>query len=470
MNFLKFFAFSFLLYFILIFNNHCASVATSLGGPKDSLSPILIKTSPKDSQLNFKGKKIQFYFNEFIQGKDLNQRFFMSPNLKNPPLLTTNLNKFIVEILDTLQDSTTYSFVVDKGIADLNEGNIYKKLSFCFSTGNQIDIAQYKGVVINAETGGFDSTLIVVLYKNLLNDSIVFKEQPDYYAPIDNKGRFSFNFLPKDSFLAFVLPNGFNKSYLDSTKPFAFLSHISISTIDTLSNDSFYFYSSKKITPPFKAAKLIKNLKQKDLPKILYQLPLVNSQLDILNNLDISFNNKVFYNDSFKIELLDTFYRAVNDYSFNFDTIYNKFKLNFNWLPNKNYIILFPQRVVYDEYGQYYPKNDTIRFSTFSEDKYTNMQLRLKNFDFTLPYLLQVVYNDKQVLFTLPITKNTIKIPNTYDGNYSFRVILDNNRNGKWDKGFYSRLLKIQPEKVFPIKGVYKVKPNWDNEFILNFE
>ncbi|MCX8473691.1 MAG: Ig-like domain-containing protein, partial [Sediminibacterium sp.] len=234
MNFLKFFAFSFLLYFILIFNNHCASVATSLGGPKDSLSPILIKSSPKDSQLNFKGKKIQFYFNEFIQGKDLNQRFFMSPNLKNPPLLTTNLNKFIVEILDTLQDSTTYSFVVDKGIADLNEGNIYKKLSFCFSTGNQIDIAQYKGVVINAETGGFDSTLIVVLYKNLLNDSIVFKEQPDYYAPIDNKGRFSFNFLPKDSFLAFVLPNGFNKSYLDSTKPFAFLSHISISTIDTL--------------------------------------------------------------------------------------------------------------------------------------------------------------------------------------------------------------------------------------------
>ncbi len=470
MKFIKFFAGSFLLFFILFFNHHCASVATSLGGPKDSLAPILIKNFPKDSQLNFKGKKIQFYFNEFIQGKDLNQRFFMSPNVKNPPLLSTKLNRFIVEIQDSLLDSTTYSFVVDRGIADLNEGNVFRKLSFCFSTYNKLDLARYRGCVMNAETGGFDSNVIVVLYKNISNDSVVFKEQPDYYAPVDNKGNFYFNFLPKDTFLAFVLPNGFNKTYFDSTKPFAFLNHTIISSLDTNLNDSFYFYSSYKKTPPFKGAKLIKNLKPKDLPKILYQLSFENNQFDILKDFDITFNNKVFYNDSVNIVLLDTFFKPIKDVHFYFDTVYNKFNVKYSWLPNKSYLMIFPQRIVFDEYGQYYAKNDTIKFSTFNENKYTNMLLRLKNIDLTMPYLLQVIFNNKQILFTLPITKNAIKIPYTYDGNYSFRVVLDKNQNGKWDKGFYSRALKIQPEKVFPLNGVYKVKPNWDNEFILKFE
>jgi hypothetical protein len=47
-------------------------------------------------------------------------------------------------------------------------------------------------------------------------------------------------------------------------------------------------------------------------------------------------------------------------------------------------------------------------------------------------------------------------------GEYEIRILYDDNSNGKWDPGNYSK--KIQPEKVITLPKKISVKENWDNE------
>ena len=51
-------------------------------------------------------------------------------------------------------------------------------------------------------------------------------------------------------------------------------------------------------------------------------------------------------------------------------------------------------------------------------------------------------------------------------GNYSARIILDKNNNGKWDSGNYFQ--KIQPEKMIFYKEEITIRPSWDLELIIN--
>ena len=47
-------------------------------------------------------------------------------------------------------------------------------------------------------------------------------------------------------------------------------------------------------------------------------------------------------------------------------------------------------------------------------------------------------------------------------GEYEIRILFDDNNNGKWDHGDYSK--KLQPEKAITISQKLGVRANWDNE------
>ena len=47
-------------------------------------------------------------------------------------------------------------------------------------------------------------------------------------------------------------------------------------------------------------------------------------------------------------------------------------------------------------------------------------------------------------------------------GEYEIRILFDDNNNGKWDPGNYSK--KLQPEKVISLPKKLAIKANWDNE------
>src|SRR5688572_14458025 len=100
---------SFLLVFLMF---GCAKRGSITGGLKDTLAPVLVSSTPKNLSTDFKGNEITLYFDEYVKLKNINKQLIISPPMKYEPLITpTNVSKFIkIQIKDTLQPNTTYSF------------------------------------------------------------------------------------------------------------------------------------------------------------------------------------------------------------------------------------------------------------------------------------------------------------------------------------------------------------------------
>ena len=84
-NYLKFsllFAF-FGLGISLVFLQSCAQMASPPGGKKDTLAPVVTTSIPLNKSKNFKGKKIELNFNEYVTVKNLNQELLITPSIGN---------------------------------------------------------------------------------------------------------------------------------------------------------------------------------------------------------------------------------------------------------------------------------------------------------------------------------------------------------------------------------------------------
>jgi hypothetical protein len=70
----------------------CANIVPPSGGPRDSIPPLLLKTTPGDSTRNFKGNKITFTFDEFIDIDNPGENLLISPSPKANPVVDHKLN------------------------------------------------------------------------------------------------------------------------------------------------------------------------------------------------------------------------------------------------------------------------------------------------------------------------------------------------------------------------------------------
>jgi hypothetical protein len=450
------------------FNSSCAVIVPPGGGPKDTLPPRLVAALPKDSSLNVTTNKIILSFDEFVEVKDVQQNVIVSPNPKSLPVIDYKLHSVMIKLKDSLEPNTTYSINFGNSIKDVNEGNVAKGLTYTFSTGKYIDSGVFHGQVILAETGKFDSTLIVVLHQNL-EDSAIEKNSPRYFARVDAKGNFNFRNLPAGKFKAYVVPDDFTKKYDDSTKMFAFLDSPVVVSASTAAV-SFYAYEeqkrkedSKKNAPPAvatppKNAKVDKQLK--------FMVSLDNGKQDLLNKLILQFNRKLKSVVTGKFVLCDTFYRPLENFMFTGDTSATKIILTYNWKEDTKYKLLIAKDAVADTAGITLSKADTISFTTKRESEYGSIKLRFPNVDTTKNPVLILLNGDK-ISESFVINQKQLSFKLFPPGDYELRVLFDRNKNKKWDTGNFKN--KIQPEIVKDLKKKINVKADWDNEFDINF-
>src|SRR5690606_17251599 len=83
---------------------------------------------------------------------------------------------------------------------------------FVFSTGDYIDSLEIKGKVIDAFTLKPEEGLNIMLYKNL-DDSIPYKQIPDYITKSKKEGNFKLTNLANGQYKIFVLKDQ-NSNYL----------------------------------------------------------------------------------------------------------------------------------------------------------------------------------------------------------------------------------------------------------------
>jgi hypothetical protein len=201
----------------------CAKISTPTGGPRDRKPPVVVKTIPVNSSINFHGKKVEITFDEFVTLDNINDKFMVSPPLKKKPKVYMKGKNVIADFDEKLRDSTTYTFYFQDAIKDLNEGNILDNYQFVFSTGPVIDSLSVTGNVYSAFSLNPPEKTLVLMYSNL-NDTAVKKSIPDYISRAGVTGYFRIDNVRTGKYRLYALKDQDNsRNYNLSDEEFGFL-------------------------------------------------------------------------------------------------------------------------------------------------------------------------------------------------------------------------------------------------------
>ena len=174
--------------FIIIISS-CAKISPLEGGYKDTLSPVLIYSNPKNHSINFKEKVFSFEFDEIIDASELSQKLIISPYLNNTPELKFKKNSLLLTFDSSFKENTTYILNFADGVKDITEGNPAKNTKLVFSTGNKIDSSFVSGFVLDPLKNEFIDGALVVLYNK--KDSLgLFNKKPLYFSFSNKDGSF----------------------------------------------------------------------------------------------------------------------------------------------------------------------------------------------------------------------------------------------------------------------------------------
>lgn len=208
--------FLFLFITTLLIIQSCAQMASPPGGKKDTLAPKLITSIPLNKSKNYKGKKLELGFNEFINVKNLNQELLITPNVGT---YQTRIrpNGLTILLDSTLKDQTTYTFNFRNSIEDMSERNVGKNIKLVFSTSNSIDSLSITGKIKLTDQNKAFENILVGLYP--YNDTLrIDKSKPYYFTKTDTSGIYTLENLAQGKYYMAAFVDGNNNLLYNSNK------------------------------------------------------------------------------------------------------------------------------------------------------------------------------------------------------------------------------------------------------------
>ncbi|MCX8020461.1 MAG: Ig-like domain-containing protein [Chitinophagaceae bacterium] len=450
---------------LILSGTGCANIIPPSGGPRDSLPPVLVKSSPADSAVSFSGNKIVLTFNEFVEVQNPRQAVIISPNPSQFPEITYRLNTVTIRFREPPEKPATYVIDFGDAIRDFTEGNILKNFSFVFSTGNYIDSLELKGKVILAETGKPDSTLIVMLHVNP-DDSAVVKEKPRYVTKVDANGNFVFRNLPARPFYLYALKDeGGTRRYFSERQLFAFADK---SVIPSAKPESvmLYAYAATPSAPARQTLAFSSILGRAGggEKRLKFQTNLVGDRQDLLQDFILTFETPIKRFDSSRLLFFsDSTFLPVKNYQFRKDSAGKSLRIIHSWKENTLYHIILDREFAEDSLGRKLLKTDTLTFTTKKISDYGSLLLKL-NKDKLPAQAVLILSKDGMIQKSYPIKGLEINEPLFPPGEYELLILQDKNENGRWDPGeFFGK--RKQPEVVTPLGKKITVKPGMKHEY-----
>lgn len=246
----------YILILLVIIIASCAKRGTITGGLKDTISPTLSTSFPKNFSTNFKEKQIKLEFDEIVILKGIRKQLVISPPMKYEPLIipTTASKTILIKIKDTLEPNTTYSFNFGQSVTDNNEGNPLNNFKYVFSTGTYIDSLTLNGKVRYAYEKEPESFISVMLYEvnDTYNDSVIYKESPRYITnTLDSLKTFNLENLKAGKYKLIAVKDLNNNNKFDpKTEKIGFFKDVI-----TVPNDTLFELELFKENSAFKAFK-----------------------------------------------------------------------------------------------------------------------------------------------------------------------------------------------------------------------
>lgn len=295
---------------ILLVGVSCAIVRSPEGGQKDFTPPKVVSSNPAPNSVRFDKKSVALNFDEYIELKDLQQNFIVSPPFKKRvvPKLRNNSRQVYIEFEEDLQPNTTYTLSFGNAIVDLHEGNPLPNYTFAFSTGDVIDSLSLTGRVMDALTQKPEKEGMYVMLYRKFNDTIPRKSLPAFVTKTNPKGWFTIPHVYADSFMIFALKDAnmnmkfdqpgesiafsdtaivLDASYFQvpdsAAKPIVYSDSITVDSIDLFkgkkSQIDLFFFTEEHSRPNF----LEYARKQPDQFTLMFELSPDSFSLELLN-------------------------------------------------------------------------------------------------------------------------------------------------------------------------------------------
>lgn len=191
------------LIYVIISLSGCASVQSPTGGPRDSISPKVIKETPENLSKNFTSKTIRIEFSELIKLNNELTEISISPDLEKIPNFKIRKEFLDIGFQDTLEKNTTYTINFGKAVGDVNENNLLKNYTYVFSTGNAIDSLTLSGTVKSTVTK--EKSDIIVFILPVSQDTLFGKKKASIFTTADSAGNFKLEHLKENKYLVYAL-------------------------------------------------------------------------------------------------------------------------------------------------------------------------------------------------------------------------------------------------------------------------
>ncbi|MCC9041988.1 Ig-like domain-containing protein [Myroides sp. M-43] len=429
-----------------------------------------------------------------------------------------------INLIDSLKPNTTYSFNFGDAITDNNEGNVLKQFKYIFSTGDYIDSLKVGGTIKSANQLKADNFVNVMLYQaENFNDSTIYKQKPLYVTnTLDSLTTFSIENVKAGKYYLVALKDKNNNFMFNAVEDkIAFIKEpIELPTDQTFdltlfkSDENFIASRPAQITQnkwylPYtgnpKGAKIeVKKdgillpstytyLPEKDslqvwFPKIeADSLHFTATKGDFTKTFTVKPRPKMKEIDSLSVngksgtldfisDLLIETTTPVKEINKNLITIFNKdsvavpFELDNKMEDQKLYlkfkkeelneykVTLWPG-AIQDFFGK---ANDTIilKNKTSAYTDYGNLTITLNGIK-RFPVIIELLDEKEKVVVSQYSDKSNIfEFTVLPPRQYYIRVIYDDNKNGKWDTGYYWD--KKQPEETIYFPEKIDVRANWD--------
>lgn len=495
----------------------CAQVGTISGGPKDETAPQpkLLKAFPPNETTNFSSKEIEIPFDEYITLNNPSENIrVVPPHAK----LNASMKKksLIITWEEELNPNTTYAIYINNAVKDITEGND-TIIQYVFSTGPILDSINYNITVVDAWTNLPVDHCVVGLFnpstKEILNFTetgangnavlnYIHPEQYELIAFIDENKDLTVQEHEKVGFPINPLIN-IESSIID-TVPVRLFSPLTKAKIRTskylapnsivigctrpvkdetvylngnpLSKTRYSFIAEDSLRIFLPSSEELNNTLvitskeindttsvrssiSKTAPKIVFSSIKSNNTLAPSDTVAFLLNSFITSVDTSNITLFDNKDSVyVHDYSYSFS--HNKLIFDIEKSKFDGLEFHFKKGAITSEAGK--NEEQKINYIFSGEKSYGALKLDLSYY--TTPILLQLYFNNKPLDLLSP-DKAEIIVNELEPGEYTFKVILDDNQNGKWDTGNLEKYL--QAEKVDLYSTPIKVRANWEVEATL---
>lgn len=195
------------------------------GGPRDTIPPAVVKQKPLNGSVLYTENKIEIVFDEYIQLDNVQNNVLISPPQQNQPEIKAFGKTLSVVLLDSLQDSTTYTIDFGAAICDYNEKTPLEGYVFSFSTGDHIDSLSIGGCLYEASNLNTKAGILVGIHSNL-SDTAFSTLHFDRVTRSDSEGRFRIHNVRPGSYRLYALDDISRDNRYQPGESLAFLDSI----------------------------------------------------------------------------------------------------------------------------------------------------------------------------------------------------------------------------------------------------